>query len=237
MPHSPDIERTIGDELAATADRYRHAPLLIVPRDLDRDYDKAGRTLSYKQAQTEVDRIAQMLKTAGYGHGHRIAVLLENRIENLLVKLACALRGVSWVPVNPDYRAAEIAYLLQDSCADLALTTAGRMELMRSGVAESGRNIDLMMFDTSTQHFSKAPRPQPLDGPPSAKTESSLLYTSGTTGRPKGCILSHEYELTVGKWYATRGGLVTMRESAERIYNPLPLFHINASIFSFFAAL
>ena len=95
MAQSPDIERTIGDELAATADRYRHAPLLVVPSDPDRDYDKAGRILSYEQAQTEVARIAQMLKTAGYGHGHRIAVLLENRIENLLVKLACAIRGVS----------------------------------------------------------------------------------------------------------------------------------------------
>ncbi|MGI9422365.1 MAG: AMP-binding protein [Hyphomicrobiaceae bacterium] len=233
----PDIECTIGDELAAAVDRYHDAPLLIVPRDPDRDYDATGRILSYEQAQSEVARIAQMLKAAGYGHGHRIAVLLENRIENLLVKLACAVRGVSWVPVNPDYRPAEIAYLLQDSGADLALTTAGREELMRAGLTESGRDTDLMMFDASTQSLSRPSRPQPLDGLPSPKTESSLLYTSGTTGRPKGCIVSHAYELMIGKWYATRGGLLTMQEGAERIYNPLPLFHINSSIFSFFAAM
>ena len=233
MAFSSDSKRTIGDELTAAADRFGDAPLLIVPLDPERDYDATGRVLSYAQAQTEVRRIARMLETAGYGHGHRIAVLLENRIENLLVKLACAARGVSWVPVNPDYRPAEIAYLLQDSGADLALTTAGRLEQMRAGLTESGCAIDLMIFDAHTQSLSAPSRPQPLDGPPSPKTESSLLYTSGTTGRPKGCILSHAYELMIGKWYATRGGLVTMTEGAERIYNPLPLFHVNSSIFSF----
>ena len=68
-------------------------------------------------------------------------------------------------------------------------------------------------------------------------TESSLLYTSGTTGRPKGCILSHEYELIVGAWYASRGGMVSIREGCERVYNPLPLYHINAGIVSFLGML
>lgn len=230
------MDRTIGEQFASSAGRYGDAPLLIVPRDPGRDYDATGRVLSYAQAQGKVDRIAQMLTAAGYGHGHRIAVMLENRIEHLLVKLACAVCGVSWVPVNPDYRPGEIAYLLQDSGADLALTTASRRELMRQGLAESGCKADLVTFDATTQWLAAAPRPKPLAGLPTPETESSLLYTSGTTGRPKGCILSQGYELMIGEWYATRGGLLTMQEGAERIYNPLPLFHINSSIFSFFAA-
>ena len=125
------------------------SPLLIVPRDPERAYDAAGRTLSYQDAHAEVARIAGMLKAAGYGHGHRIAVLLENRAENLLVKLACAELGVSWVPINPDYRPSEIAYLLQDSIADLALATAPRCEQMHKGIGESGRNVALVSFDES----------------------------------------------------------------------------------------
>ena len=229
--------RTIGDTFTAAAERYTSAPLLIVPQDAERAYDAVGRTLSYGDAQAEINRLADMLEDAGYGHGHRIAVLLENRAENLLVKLACAARGISWVPINPDYRPSEIAYLLQDSNADLALATAPRAEQLRDGISASGRDIALVTFDDTTASLPAAVRATPIAGPATPHSEASLLYTSGTTGRPKGCILSHEYELMIGEWYANRGGMTTIVEGEERIYNALPLFHLNAGIVSFFGAM
>jgi long-subunit acyl-CoA synthetase (AMP-forming) len=72
---------------------------------------------------------------------------------------------------------------------------------------------------------------------PCSQTLASVPYTSGTACRPKGCVLSHRYELAAGAWYATRGGLASFGEGIERIYNPLPLFHVNASNFSFFCAM
>ena len=68
-------------------------------------------------------------------------------------------------------------------------------------------------------------------------TPASILYTSGTTGRPKGCVLSHHYELASGAWYATRGFLSTFRDGGDRLYNPLPLYHVNAGVFSFYCML
>ena len=50
-------------------------------------------------------------------------------------------------------------------------------------------------------------------------------------------MLSHSYEVAAGRWYATRGGLVNFGEGCERIYNPLPVFHVNALIFSFYCAM
>ena len=59
-------------------------------------------------------------------------------------------------------------------------------------------------------------------------SECALLYTSGTTGRPKGCILPNEYFLWAGHWYAGLGGLCEIRPGAERMITPLPLTHMNA---------
>ena len=72
-----------------------------------------------------------------------------------------------------------------------------------------------------------------LEDPPSpAKTsnasECALLYTSGTTGKPKGCLLSNDYFLHVGRRYLDEGGLCALRQGEERLITPLPLFHMNA---------
>ena len=58
--------------------------------------------------------------------------------------------------------------------------------------------------------------------------ECALLYTSGTTGKPKGCLLSNFYFLNVGRRYVDEGGLCALRFGEERLITPLPLFHMNA---------
>ena len=69
------------------------------------------------------------------------------------------------------------------------------------------------------------------------ETPASILYTSGTTGRPKGCILSHGYVVSCGARYASLGGAATLRQGQERIYNPLPLYHANAGVVSLMGAI
>jgi acyl-coenzyme A synthetase/AMP-(fatty) acid ligase len=77
-----------------------------------------------------------------------------------------------------------------------------------------------------------APFVPPRAGEPSAEaTECALLYTSGTTGRPKGCILPNRYFLQAGRWYADIGGLAALREG-DRMLSPLPLVHMNAMAYS-----
>src|SRR5678816_3314675 len=55
--------------------------------------------------------------------------------------------------------------------------------------------------------------------------ECALLYTSGTTGKPKGCLLSNEYFLALGRRYIEEGGLCAVRPGEDRLITPLPLFH------------
>jgi len=74
------------------------------------------------------------------------------------------------------------------------------------------------------------------DPPPPGRSceadECALLYTSGTTGKPKGCLLSNFYFLGLGRRYVEEGGLCELREGEERLITPLPLFHMNALAFS-----
>jgi acyl-CoA synthetase (AMP-forming)/AMP-acid ligase II len=75
--------------------------------------------------------------------------------------------------------------------------------------------------------------PEALDTPPRPSApgdarECALLYTSGTTGKPKGCLLSNFYFLNVGQRYLDEGGLCAVRFGEERLITPLPLFHMNA---------
>ena len=211
-------------------DRYPENAFLAVPPAPKRGYAPDGLEWSYAEVGARVERMAERYREAGFGHGHRVALLLENRPEHVVHKLALNALGVSAVPVNPDYRPGEIAYLLDHSEAALAISVPERLDQMRAGIAEAGNGPALVALEDTEGALPAAPTRPPAADAPSASTESCLLYTSGTTGRPKGCILSNDYEVSVGAWYASRGGCLELHPGAERLFNPLPLFHVNAAI-------
>lgn len=229
--------KTIGKAFQQAVSQYPNNIFLMVPIDQDRAYHPNGYSITYLAAQKEVDNIARLLNEAGYGHGHRIATLIENQPEFILVKLACNQLGISIVPVNPDYRPAEIVYLLEDSGVEMAIVLERRSKQFNNAALGSTKQISVVLFE-DIQNGVPASSTRPPDSTPiNTETEASLLYTSGTTGQPKGCRTGHEYELMLGSWYVTRGGIVQFEEEKERLLNPLPLFHINSAILSLFAVM
>jgi acyl-CoA synthetase (AMP-forming)/AMP-acid ligase II len=155
--------------------------------------------LTYAQALSSIHAIALAYSKAGYGKGHRVALRLPNCPEFLLHFLALNSLGVAVVPVNPDYHRAELEYVVGHSEASLVVD--------RKTIGTMG--------------LPKAPKPGNAE-------ECALLYTSGTTGKPKGCLLSNFYFLNVGQRYLDEGGLCALRQGEERLITPLPLFHMNA---------
>lgn len=224
---------TIGAYFDEKSVHYEESSFLCVPADAARDYAPWGLEISYGEAAEKVAEFQDALRNAGYGHGHRVAVLLGNRPEMILLKLALNGLGISWVPVNPDYRPSEIAYLLEDSRADLAIAAPGLTGLMEKGIEAAETSVPLIELDNDLPSL-PPPKTAPEAAPVSGETEASLIYTSGTTGKPKGCILSHDYEISMGRWYASRGGLIDFREGQDRLYCPLPLFHVNAGVLVLF---
>ena len=154
---------------------------------------------TYSACLEKIRNISRRYQARGYGAGHRIALLLANRPEFLLHFLALNSLGAAIVPLNPAYRRAELDYIVSHSEAGLIVT--------REMLAD---------FDP------------PPAGPPTGSGECALLYTSGTTGKPKGCLLSNFYFLNVARRYLDEGGLCEVREGEERLVTPLPYFHMNA---------
>jgi crotonobetaine/carnitine-CoA ligase len=229
-----DDDTTIGAAFGAAASAYGARPFLAVPGGAHRPWHRNGYEISFAQAAGEVKALVEQYQTAGYGPGHRVAVLLDNRPEYFLHKLALNSIGVSAVPINPDYRANEIAYLLEHAEPVLALVAPERHAQLEAGMNAANHRAPIVVLDDGA--LPPAPSP-PGRSSVTAASEASILYTSGTTGRPKGCVLSHGYELASGAWYANAGGLAALLPEGDRIYNPLPVYHCNSAVVSFYGAM
>jgi crotonobetaine/carnitine-CoA ligase len=230
-----DAHPTLAGAFLAAAETWPDRPFLAVPANPVRAYDPDGREISYAQAAGAVRALADAYREAGYGVGHFVGLLLENRLEHFLHRLAMNAVGACCVPLNPDHRPAEMAYVIGHAKLDLVVVVDPLAPLLESAIDAAGHRPPVVRLQDAGAALPRAARPA-ASTRPDGDTPASVLYTSGTTGRPKGCLLSHRYELAAGRWYAGRGGLVEFGEGCERIYNPLPVFHVNALVFSFWCA-
>ncbi len=222
---------TVFQAFLATADAAPDHVFLIVPPAPGRAYHPDGVELTYGQVRAQVLRLRDAYGAAGYGHGHRVALLLENRPEFLVHYLALNALGCSIVPINPDHRHNEMRYQMDHSDADLAVSISARVVDLGAVARERDRALPVVDAEQWPAMLPR-PRPAPRAGAAGLDTECSLLYTSGTTGRPKGCVLTNFYYLNCGGWYRDLGGHVRFERGRDRIYNPLPLFHMNCQAVS-----
>jgi len=221
---------TVHQRFTATAAQAPGDDFLQLEAVTAAAYGLAPHTVSWRQAAQQVQALCQAFADAGYGHGHRVGLLLENRPDFLLHWLALNALGVSVVPIHADLRSAELQYLIGHSEIGLAVTLPGREQDLRAAADKAGVPFATLVPGGAVP---AARTPAPAAGvAPGADTECALLYTSGTTGRPKGCRLSNAYFLRAGEWYAGLDGVCSVRPGRERIITPLPLNHVNAMAFS-----
>ncbi|MDE2694313.1 MAG: AMP-binding protein [Paracoccaceae bacterium] len=225
---------TVYKRFQAVANKRKDAPFLQVLRETALIYNINDGDTSYSDMQKAVNVWELKFRNAGYSHGQRVGLLLQNRPIFIEIWLALNSLGISVVPINHDLRVAELEYIIEHSEMKLIISTPERISELKQAI--SNRNLTVDVIST----FDEMPNILEVDNKifdPDTSTECALLYTSGTTGQPKGCILSNEYFLHSGDWYSEVGGLISLSVNHERMITPLPLFHMNAMAVSFTAML
>ncbi|MFN5037762.1 MAG: ATP-dependent acyl-CoA ligase [Bradyrhizobium sp.] len=225
---------TVYARFRETALRRGEAGFLNVLPETADIYGIAAEEISYGAMLERVERWRAAFASRGYGAGHRVGLLLQNRPVFIELWFALNALGVSVVPINPDLRVSELEYIIAHSEMNAAFVLAKRRVEGETAARLAGRPIPVVTDEGDV--------PAPFGGARPANagdgaSQCALLYTSGTTGQPKGCVLTNTYFLYSGDWYRDVGGLIDLGRDGERMITPLPLFHMNAMAVSVMAML
>jgi len=182
-----------------------------------------GQRWTYGDMLATTSRLAGALAALGVGPGDRVAAQVEKSPEALMLYLACLRAGAVYLPLNTGYTLAELAYFIGDAeprlvvcapeaakdIADMARTHSVRVETLD---AQGGGTL-MTLAQQQNDDFADVAR--------AADDLAAILYTSGTTGRPKGAMLSHDN---------LRSNALALREAwrytrDDRLIHALPIFH------------
>jgi crotonobetaine/carnitine-CoA ligase len=194
--------------------------------------DFEGLCLSYAELELSSTKMANGLADIGVGKGDTVVVLLDNSED--MIRSLCAVNkaGGIWVPINTAYKGEFLRHQVADCDARLAICDAAHLEnllaiapelsslrriLVRDGEAGACAGVEIAPLDSVREG---------PDVPPAVRVApddiACLLYTSGTTGPSKGCMISHSYLASIGR----RRNVSVEPRRGEVTWSCLPLFHI-----------
>jgi amino acid adenylation domain-containing protein len=200
--------------------------------------------LTYAELETRSNRLAWLLRDLGVRRGDRVGMYLEKSLHSIVAIYGILKAGAAYVPFDPQAPAARLAFIARN-CGIRVLITGIEKADRWDGIAKLAPGIGRMLVLNATEaelpagpndRFVAAKRldEQPCECPAGAMTDADLgyiLYTSGSTGDPKGVMLSHRNAMAFVRWAVDTFDV----RSTDRLSSHAPL-HFDLSVFDLFAA-
>lgn len=189
----------------------------------------SGEQMTYGEMDANSNRFAHLLQANGLGEGDAFALLLENRIEYYTLIWGSQRAGTMLVPISTRLTAPEISYIIKDAEAKLLITSTAFADVL-AGVRAELPGLKVLIADgEGAENFGDALAAQPGDPIPDQSAGAVMLYSSGTTGRPKGIRPAPPEDPAVDAPVALMGLAVMgagMPTDGSMVYlSPAPLYH------------
>ncbi|HET7635246.1 MAG TPA: AMP-binding protein [Burkholderiales bacterium] len=211
--------RTIRHYVDLQAETQPDAPYLILP--------ETGRTLTYGQLRQASRELAHTLAHKGVKKGDKVSFMLANGYQAGRLLIGIMYAGCVVQPINLLAQPAQLAYVLDHSDTRIVFTTAEHAERLHAAMKNLARPIEIVVINPDAESiFDAADLPQTEPAEISENDEALLMYTSGTTGMPKGVLLSHKNCVAGGEFVSQAHQLT----AADRVLCSLPFYHINGQI-------
>jgi len=195
---------------------------------------ESGLTLDFAGLRTAACGLAGFYAEHGLPPGAHVAWLLPNGLQAYRLLLGTMAAGYVATPLSLLAQPEQLAYLLEHSDCRLVLVGPTQLEHLQASLRLVKREIPLVVVDPDAAGSGgEAPREDWLQARPAVDQAALLMYTSGTTGRPKGVLLSHGNVLA-GATFVSQAHQLS---ATDRVLAVLPLYHINAQIVTVLAPL
>lgn len=188
------------------------------------------KTYTWSDFHAQVEGLRRGLSALGVTNGSRVSVLDRSTDRYVFLHYALASLGAVICPINMWLRASEITYILERTQPFLIITSDEFRSLAGEAASEVLPNAHFVTYglplegDTDWESITDGPHNPEMSSPQNWTDPHMILFTSGTTGRPKGAIISHQRTIIDGMSAAVAFGI----RRGDRLYNYMPLFHTGA---------
>ena len=188
-----------------------------------------GLALTYAQLRKDAVALGKQLKTMGMQKGDKISFMMTNGFQTTRLFLGVMYAGMTVAPLNLHAQPSHLEYVLDHSDTKLVFVDKAERDRLNSAIEKVDRDIAVVVMDVDAQCIFPIENLSEDELPHVVEEDSALLlYTSGTTGKPKGVILTHRNMVAGGEYTMLAHRLTP----DDRALCSLPLYHINAEVVS-----
>lgn len=190
---------------------------------------ESGRQYTYRELHRRSAQYAGYFRRCGIRPGDRVLVQVEKSPENLFSYLGCLRAGAVYVPLNPAYQQSELAYFMQDADPALFICDPDKEAVAELSAEGRFRIETLDGQGRGTLYERSLDEPETFDTAACAADDTAvILYTSGTTGKPKGAMLTHGNLAANGDTLQQLWGFAV----DDVLLHMLPIFHVHGLFFA-----